>query len=437
MTALAEIERAIAGRFGLVLEAPAVRKMHEATARLSRRLRLSPSDLVRRARVDPALLRELAGHATVEESYFFRQRAHYDELIGLLREQLRRGDGDPHLKIWSAGSAAGEEPYTLAILMREHFAAAERQRIDVLATDINRDAIERARAGVFPAWSLRSMGSQAIERYFRPLPGRRYQLRDDVRAMVSFQHLSLQEQIALLPRRSLDAILFRNVAIYLDKATVGRLYQAFAELLKDHGLLLISSTDPRPPRPPFQTSGGGDVTVFRPQRGAALQPHPPRPGIQVPTGEPARGPTSRPPRTGASGLPPAIEINAKFQRARTYADLGEYEQALALAEEILAADSIFQPGYLLRAQLRLARSEGAAAVEDVRRALYLDPRDEVARYWYAVALDGAGRPEAALLQLKKLIATLSADPGDRGLAGSPTTAADLLQAARSLKEQLE
>ncbi|MCP4660965.1 MAG: hypothetical protein GY856_36655 [bacterium] len=430
MTGLADLEGLVARRYGLVLQASSLRRMHEAAGLLSRRLRLPLAELIRRTESDPALLRDLAGHLTVEESYFFRQQAHYDYLIGFLRERLGRGGGDERLRIWSAGCSGGEEPYTLAILMLEHLADDERRRIEVFATDINRRAIDRARAGVFRPWSLRDAEAQAVKRHFQTLPEGGYQLREDARSLVTFHHLSVQEQIALLPPGSLDVILFRNVAIYLDQPTIRRLYQAFARTLKDRGLLVVSSTDPRPPRPPFETIGGG-ISVFRLQPSAAAE---------LPLGMPlerARLGPPRPPRRRAAATPRGAAIGARFEQACTHADRGDYARALALTEEILAGDSTFRPGYLLRAQLRLLASEGNAAVADLRRVLFLDPTDGLARYWYAMALRSAGRPAAAMRQAKTLIAGLGRDPGERKFSVEGAAAGELLRAATALKEQLE
>jgi len=429
MTGLAVLEGLVARRFGLVLQASSLRRMHEAVLLLGRRLRLPLAELIRRTESDPALLRELAGRLTVEESYFFRERVHYDYLIGFLRERLGRGGGDERLRIWSAGCSGGEEPYTLAILMLEHFADDERRRINVFATDINRQAIDRARTGIFHPWALRHAESQAVKRHFQALPEGRYRLREDARTLVTFHHLSVQEQLALCPARSLDVIFFRNVAIYLDRATSQRLYQAFARALNDRGLLVVSSTDPRPPRPPFEAVGSG-ISVFRLQRSAAAE----LPVRMPPEREMPRLPRSPQRPTGAA---PRAAIGARYEQARTHADQGDYARALALTEEILARDATFRPGYLLRAQLRLLASEAEAAVADLRRLLFLDPTDDLARYWYAMALRSAGRPAAAMRQLKALIAGLGRGPGKRKFSAGDAAAGELLRAATALKEQWE
>lgn len=435
MIALAALEELVVRRFGLVVQESSARKMHEAALELSRRLRLSLAELVRQAENDPALLRELAGHLTVEESYFFRERVHFDYLIGFVRTHLGRGDGNQRLRIWSAGCSGGEEPYTLAILMLEHLTEEERKRIDLFATDINRRAIDRARAGIFRPWSLRHVESPVIKRHFQALPGDLYRLREDAQALVTFHYLSVQEQLALCPLRCFDVILFRNVAIYLERATNRGLYQSFANALKDRGLLVVSSTDPPPPRPPFERIGRG-TSLFRLQDPAAAELAAAElPGRRPP--EPERPRPPRSPRGRAAAAPRGISIGARYQQARSHADRGEYARALAITEEILARDANFRPGYLLRAQLRLQTSEAEAAVADLRRLLYLDPADGLARYWYAMALRSVGRPAAAMRQAKTLIARLGPGAGARPFSAEDAVTGDLLRAATALKEQLE
>lgn len=159
---------------------------------------------------------------TIGETYFFRNAAHFAALRErVLPELLERRAGVGSLRLWSAGCATGEEPYSLAMALADALPASPPWQVSILATDLNPQFLERARAALYGAWSFRETRDELRERCFTP-EGPRWRLRPELRRQVLFARLNLAE--ASYPAVAngtvaLDLIFCRNVTIYFDEAT--------------------------------------------------------------------------------------------------------------------------------------------------------------------------------------------------------------------------
>src|SRR5690606_18173866 len=157
---------------------------------------------------DPALFDDLIDDITVGETYFLRE----PEQLRWIREALLdKWKVDPRRtprRIWSAGCATGEEPYSLAALCHE---AGIADQVRVRAPDICHRSLERARSGRFRPWSMRSAPSEWIARHFAT-EGADSLIDPAIRAMVTFEHLNLATEPGRLAGR-FDLILCRNVLI--------------------------------------------------------------------------------------------------------------------------------------------------------------------------------------------------------------------------------
>ena len=177
---------------------------------------------------------------TTNKTDFFREPAHFDYLV---REVLPPviASGAP-LRIWSAGCSSGEEPYTLAMVLREELPAGHDVRI--LATDISTRILEKARQGRYGADAIAGVDPARRARWFteQPTPhGPQWTVRGELRAMVAFAYLNLMGAWPM--KGPFDAILCRNVMIYFDKPTQTRLVQRFWELLAPGGHLFTGHSE--------------------------------------------------------------------------------------------------------------------------------------------------------------------------------------------------
>jgi chemotaxis protein methyltransferase CheR len=141
-------------------------------------------------RRDPEEYGPLLDALTVNLTRFFRDGTTFQAIEEkYLPELLRAHASSRRLRVWSAGCAAGEEPYSLAIMLREVMGSALRRwQVEIVATDVDEKVLETARRGLYESFSFQGLAPQYeawVERYFTPGPGR--QLSDEIRAMVSFR----------------------------------------------------------------------------------------------------------------------------------------------------------------------------------------------------------------------------------------------------------
>lgn len=175
---------------------------------------------------------------TTNLTAFFREAHHFPLLAEHVRE--RRGP----VRVWSAAASTGEEPYSIAMTLTEALGSRAADA-EVVATDIDTEALEKARAGIYSMEQIRKLDEGRIRRFFQRGRGRQEGLarvRPELKAMVDFQSLNLLSPSWSL-RGPFDAIFCRNVMIYFDKATQTRILERFAPLLKPDGLLFAGHSE--------------------------------------------------------------------------------------------------------------------------------------------------------------------------------------------------
>lgn len=191
-------------------------------------------------------LTELVNRITTNHSYFFREKAHFDflerEVFPALAQDLRRRRNNP-VRVWSAGCAAGEEVYTLAMLFREYFGPSlEDMDLGLLATDLSLQALAAARAGVYPANRLQEIPARYTEAYFRRLDADSFEVSDTIRKMVLFKKLNLMDQDFPF-KGAFDIIFCRNVMIYFNEETRRRLVDNLYRYTRPGGYLFIGHSE--------------------------------------------------------------------------------------------------------------------------------------------------------------------------------------------------
>ncbi|MEW6746031.1 MAG: protein-glutamate O-methyltransferase [Planctomycetota bacterium] len=176
---------------------------------------------------------------------FFREPAHFE----LLRENVlpelteRAGAGSRRVRIWSAGCSTGEEPYSIAVVLREVLPDIDAWDAKILATDLSTRALERAKDGVFDAGRLEAVPPAVRYRYFTRSGDREggWRVKECLRSLVHFARLNLMGRWPM--RGPFDVIFCRNVMIYFDKPTQERLVQRFHGLLRPAGYFFIGHSE--------------------------------------------------------------------------------------------------------------------------------------------------------------------------------------------------
>jgi chemotaxis protein methyltransferase CheR len=202
--------------------------------------------LVRQLKIGAGELQGLVVDAlTTNETSFFRDAHPWDALRDDLLPQLIERRADKRmLTIWCAASSSGQEPYTLALLLREHFAAAlEGWTVRILATDISPSMIDRARTGRYSQLEVnRGLPAPLLLKHFTRA-GMQWQLNDDVRSMVEFRLMNLDEASEYDRLPMADLILIRNVLIYFDVATKRDILTRSRDHLRPDGYLFLGSSE--------------------------------------------------------------------------------------------------------------------------------------------------------------------------------------------------
>jgi len=202
------------------------------------------ADLVARLRCQPSngLQTQVVEAMVTTETSFFRDHQPFESLRkAVIPELIRRRGGERRLNVWCAASSSGQEPYSLALLLREHFPELAEWNVSLLATDLSRDVLARAREGRYNQIEVnRGLPASLLVKYFEQ-HGNSWQLKADVRAAVRFEELNLARPWPRLPR--MDLVLIRNVMIYFDVPTKKTILNSLARLLRPDGYLLLGGAE--------------------------------------------------------------------------------------------------------------------------------------------------------------------------------------------------
>jgi chemotaxis protein methyltransferase CheR len=192
---------------------------------------------------DAGALDDLLVELTVGETYFFREPQHFEFIRREVLPAHRRRCGEDHLlRAWSAGCASGEEAYSLAIVIEKELA----ERAHVLATDVSRAALAKARRAAYGSWSLRGDAAAAASPYLTR-QGKQFLVADKIRRRVTFNYLNLALDVYpsfATGTWALDLILCRNVLIYFNRETVRKVARRLFDALAPGGWLITASSDP-------------------------------------------------------------------------------------------------------------------------------------------------------------------------------------------------
>lgn len=245
---LERFRRVVAARLGLSIDETRLGSLADVLERRARTSGVSAAayldalEAAIPARTDDEL-RALATELTVGETYFFR---HHEQLRAfaevVVPERLAAREPERRLTILSAGCASGEEPYSLAMLLRERIDTTA-WSITLRAVDVDPRAIARAVAGRYTSWSLRETSPPLRERWFRAV-GREHVLADEIREMVAFREKNLaHEDLELLPPSTYDVVFCRNVLMYFEPERAQAVIARIARALVPGGALFLGHAE--------------------------------------------------------------------------------------------------------------------------------------------------------------------------------------------------
>lgn len=179
---------------------------------------------------------------------FFREERHFHKLREIVPEIIAKASNSsrlhkPHLNLWCSASSTGEEPYSLAITLKEVVNDRDAD-LDILATDISTRVLKTAVAGIYAHERVKSIPHALLRKYFQIGQGkweRNYRIKKDLRKIVRFMRFNLMDKIPFTD--PFDIIFCRNVMIYFDKKTQQGLVNRFYDCLKPGGWLFVSHSE--------------------------------------------------------------------------------------------------------------------------------------------------------------------------------------------------
>ncbi len=188
-----------------------------------------------------ALTAEVVEAMTTNETFFFRDKIPFDHLRETILPALVQARASRRaLRIWCAASSTGQEPYSIAMCVKE-FGGLSGWRVEIVATDLSQSVLEKSKAGLFSQFEVqRGLPIQLLVKYFTQT-GELWQLNPDIRAMVSHRQLNLLKDFSHLG--SFDVIFCRNVLIYFDHDTKAGIFDRLAKLLEPDGVLLLGAAE--------------------------------------------------------------------------------------------------------------------------------------------------------------------------------------------------
>jgi chemotaxis protein methyltransferase CheR len=210
---------------------------------LARRIGLSGiTDLVAKLKGSgDALTAEVVEAMTTNETFFFRDKIPFDHLReAVLPALVQARAGRRALRIWCAASSTGQEPYSIAMCVRE-FAGLAGWRVEIIATDLSQAVLEKSKSGIFSQFEVqRGLPIQMLVKYFTQT-AELWQINADIRAMVQHRQLNLLQDFSHLGL--FDVIFCRNVLIYFDPETKAAVFARLAKMLEPDGVLALGAAE--------------------------------------------------------------------------------------------------------------------------------------------------------------------------------------------------
>ena len=202
------------------------------------------SDLVMTVRKDrpEELLRDITEAMTTNESLFFRDIKPFEQLQSLVVPKLvQTRQSTRKIRIWSAAASSGQEPYSIAIILKEVEELLQGWTVEILATDLSVDMLNRARTGLYTQFEVqRGLPIARLVKYFKQV-GEKWRLDANIRAMVKFKEFNLLDQMTGLG--TFDVVFCRNVLIYFDQQTKSEVLSRISRIMQKDGVLYLGGAE--------------------------------------------------------------------------------------------------------------------------------------------------------------------------------------------------
>jgi chemotaxis protein methyltransferase CheR len=370
------------------------------------------------ARLNADQVELLAPHLTIPETYFWRESNVFNALDHSALKELvaSRNENSKTINIWCAGCSTGEEAYSLAIALVRAIPIIEGWKISILATDINSNALAKARTGVYRSWSFRNSPAWFRDLYFNRKNKREYEIIPEIRDMVTFSNFNLTHGdflSTICNNQKMDIIFCRNVLMYLTKTWAAKVSQNFYDSLLEGGWLVVASCELSTELFPMFTTINfpGAILYRKPADESSVSVTKFKESVNhsifnnMPSLSPEHEETGQlsinsdhhnsalheksPGETGRFIRPAAGMSDAMIRKTRikireeilhekkisilSLANHGHLEEALSICNEAIESDKLARSLYFLRASILQEMEKSDDAIKSLKQALFIDP----------------------------------------------------------------
>jgi chemotaxis protein methyltransferase CheR len=211
---------------------------------LSRKAGLSGiPELVQKMKAGSAsLITQVVEAMTTNETFFFRDKIPFDHFRqSIMPEIVKARAARRSVRIWCAAGSTGQEPYSLAMCLKEMESQLAGWRVEIIATDLSQEVLEKSKAGLYSQFEVqRGLPIQMLVKYFKQL-GEFWQINPDIRAMVQHRQLNLLHDFSSLG--TFDVIFCRNVLIYFDQDTKINIFNRLCRIMEPDGFLVLGAAE--------------------------------------------------------------------------------------------------------------------------------------------------------------------------------------------------
>ncbi len=343
--------------------------------------------------------KELINLITINETSFFRQQQHFEILRNYIIPEIVRTKKEKKLNIWSAGCSTGEEPYSIAITIKEYFPGLSKWQVRILATDVSKKALSAAKEAEYGTHTLRLVERRILDKYFEHINNESYQLKKEIRDMVCFgYHNLIKEPYPILIMSDWDIIFCRNVTIYFNIESTKRVLDNFYNSLGDNGYLFIGYAEMiQHVTKKFKVTKRDGVFFYRKSQQKESETH-----YAAMTVAPS---LTKRLKDFLPHSPLKIEQSDDeiLRRATSLFKEEEYTLARTEAEKLIARNPANIAARLLKVQIYANDKEYAKAEEECLLAIKINQMNESAHYLLGIIYEGQNRLERAIDEYRKTI----------------------------------
>ena len=364
--------------------------------------------------ISPKEIERLAAFLTVGETYFNREKKaldylEYEYLPNLVHK--RRGK-EQRIRIWSAGCASGEEPYSIAMILKRVIPNIKNWDITIMGTDINTVCLNKARAGIYTKWSFRGTNESLKTNYFKQIEKDKFRIQSGINKMVTFSYQNLAKDTypsLVNNTNAMDVVLCRNVLIYFSNQGIQEVTARLYNCLTNGGILLVSpvetSTLISKKFKHFQYQG---ITIYNKGAQTTTKAYKPTYDWEIPSRDVIAETPVPPPSTLVPEPQQETTELTEFEKAHSLFKKGLFDEAEAILSNILnyTRENI-KPNILLLAKIKANLGKLDDAEQLCKKAIKIDKLDPVVYYLLASILGESGKEEEAI---KMLTNTLFLDP---------------------------